>query len=62
MLVGSMPSLIINFSHLEGASVSAKQLKYIVVCPSMGNQDLASNAMLLFPLTVSLWSCIPSFP
>ena len=62
MLVGSMPSLIINFSHLEGALVSAKQLKDIVVCPSMGNQDLASNAALLLPLTVSLWPCIPSFP
>ena len=29
---GSIPSLIVNFSHLEGVSVSAKQLKDIVVC------------------------------
>ena len=31
MLVGSKPPLIINFGHLEGVSVSAKQLKDIAV-------------------------------
>ena len=29
--MGSKPSLIINFSHLKGVSVSAKQLKDIVM-------------------------------
>ena len=32
MLVGNIPLLILNFSHLEGVSVSAKQLRDIVVC------------------------------
>jgi len=30
MLVGSIPLLIINFSHLERLSVSAKELKDVV--------------------------------
>ena len=32
MLVGSMPPLIINSFHLEGASVSAEELQDIFVC------------------------------
>ena len=31
MPVGGISSLIVNFSHLEGVSVSAKQLKDFVV-------------------------------
>ena len=38
MLVGSILTLIINFSHLEGISVSAKQLKDIVVCISIDGE------------------------
>ena len=32
MSVGNLPLLVINFSHLEQASVSEKQLKDVVVC------------------------------
>ena len=32
MLTGSIPSLIINFPHLEQVSVSVKYLEDIVVC------------------------------
>ena len=32
MLVGNLPLLMINFCHLEGVSVSEKQLKDVVVC------------------------------
>ena len=57
MLVGSIPSLIINFSHLEGVSVSAKQLKDID-----GEPGPCPKTALLFLLTVSPWSRIPSLP
>ena len=52
MLVGSIPLLIINFSHLEGVSVSAKQLKDIVACILDGEPGPCPKAALLFLLTV----------
>ena len=36
--MGSISSLITDFSHLEGVSVSAKQLKDIVVCISIDGE------------------------
>ena len=45
MLVGSIPLLIVNFSYLEGVSVSSKQLRDIVVCIN-GDQDLAPRLLL----------------
>ena len=34
VLVGNIPSLTVNFSHMVGFSVSAKQLKDTVMCIS----------------------------
>ena len=62
VLVGSIPPLIANFSHLEGASVFAKQLKDIVVCID-GEPGPCPKAALLFLLTVCfslVWHPLPS--
>ena len=50
VLVGSILSLTVNFSHLVGASVSAKQLKdTVTVCVSLGgNQDPAPELHYCF--------------
>ena len=51
LLVDNMLSLIINFSHLEEFSVSAKQLKGIV-CILDGELRPCLKAALLFILTI----------
>ena len=58
MLGGSVPSLSINFSHLEGVSVSAEQLKDTFVCIHwLGHQDYCFSWLFVSPL-----SPIPSLP
>ena len=62
MLVGSIPSLIVNFSYLEVVSASAKQLKDIVVCVLDREPDLASKLNTVSLDFVSPLSRIPSLP
>ena len=58
MLVGTITSLIVNFSHLEGVSVSAKWLKDIVVCFCDGETGPCPKAALdCFCL---VWHLLPS--
>ena len=48
-LSAAYPSLTANFSHLEGVSVSAKQLKDIVVCiPWWGTRTLLHSYTIVF--------------
>ena len=48
LLVGSIPSLIINFSHLQGVSVSAEHLKGTAVCiPWWGTRTLPHGCLFL---------------
>ena len=61
VLVGSLPLLILKFSHLEGVSVSAKQLRDIVLCTD-GKPGPCLKAALLFLLTVYPWSPILFLP
>ena len=61
MLVGSISSLIISFSHLEGASESAKQHKYIKCIPWWGIRTLTKPALLFLGCSY-LVSTSPPFP
>ena len=63
-LVGSIPSLIITFSLREGVSVSAEQLKDIVVCICSGETGPYSKAgldclpLVLHPLPSLVNNCL----
>ena len=46
MLVGSIPSSVINFSHLAEVTAPEKWLTDTVVYPWMGKQDLAPRLLL----------------
>ena len=50
MLVGSIPSLTVNFSHMVGVSVSAKQLKDTLCVSLEGEPGPCPKAALLFLL------------
>lgn len=54
MLVGSISLLTVNFSHLEGVSVSVKQLKILLCVSVVGEAGPCPRAALLFLLTLFL--------
>ena len=54
VLVGSIPLLTVNFSYLEGVSVSAKQLKVLLCVSVVGEAGPCPRAALLFLLTLFL--------
>ena len=62
VLVGSIPLLTFNFSHLVGVSVSTKQLKDISVCIVWWGTRTLPQAALLFLLTAPPLSPILSIP
>ena len=52
----------VNFTHLVGVSVSAKQLEDIVMCPLRGNQEFAPRLYYCFSWLFLLPLLSPPFP
>jgi len=52
MVVGSIPSLIVNFSHLEGVSASARQLEGFCLSIDEGTGPCPKVALDSFSLVL----------